>query len=55
MTHLSLFLLIMILRVREYYLSSAAFHEHTEYAINTNELQELISDFLLSLLQTVGN
>lgn len=32
-------------------LSSAAFHAHAEYAINTNKLLKLISDFLLPLLQ----
>lgn len=32
--------------------SSAAFHAHAEYAINTNKLLKLVSDFLLSLLQT---
>lgn len=31
--------------------SSAAFHAHAEYAINTNKLLKLISDFLLPLLQ----
>lgn len=32
--------------------SSAAFHAHAEYAININKLLKLLSDFLLSLLQT---
>ena len=31
---------------------SAAVHAHAEYAINTNKLLKLISDFLLPLLQT---
>lgn len=31
--------------------SSAAFQAHAEYAINTNKLLKLISDFLLPLLQ----
>ena len=31
--------------------SSAAFQAHAEYAVNTNKLLKLISDFLLPLLQ----